>query len=263
MASRRCSPPPPTRRLQASLQHVVVTYDPVNGRRIYVNGNYTGDADPLRRRLAQRLGRQLRLVLGNETSGNRSVEGRAAPGGDPQPRADRAQVQQNFAAGVGERYFLLFNVSDQVGVPQSYVMFEASQYDSYSYLFDKPTFISLDPTRRRRNIPIKGLRIGVNGVEARVGPGLRPARHHRRRLGGQRSADVGTVIPLNLGPDGDEFFLTFERSAPDRRAHRAGAAGTPAGRPTVRRNRTSACACSTRSTPPWRRSPACPHAGAT
>jgi hypothetical protein len=31
---------------QASLQHVVLTYDPVNGQKIYVNGVYTGDVDP-------------------------------------------------------------------------------------------------------------------------------------------------------------------------------------------------------------------------
>jgi hypothetical protein len=33
------------RDAQASLQHVVLTYDPVNGRRLYVNGNFTGDMD--------------------------------------------------------------------------------------------------------------------------------------------------------------------------------------------------------------------------
>src|SRR5690606_9510233 len=75
----------------------------------------------------------------------------------------------NFAAGVGERYFLLFNVTELTGVPQSYVMFEASVYDSYSYLFTKPTFISLDPTVEPGNIPIEGIRIGVNGAEAEAG----------------------------------------------------------------------------------------------
>ena len=54
------------------------------------------------------------------------------------------QIQQNFAAGVGERYFLLFNVSSLTGMAQSYVMFEVSRYDSYSYLFNKPVFLSLD-----------------------------------------------------------------------------------------------------------------------
>ena len=32
--------------LQASLQHVVLTYDPVNGRQIFVNGVSTGVMDP-------------------------------------------------------------------------------------------------------------------------------------------------------------------------------------------------------------------------
>jgi hypothetical protein len=31
--------------LQATLQHVVATYDPTNGRRIYVNGKFTDDVD--------------------------------------------------------------------------------------------------------------------------------------------------------------------------------------------------------------------------
>src|SRR6185312_7610955 len=34
------------RDAQAALQHVVLTYDPVNGRKLYVNGQYTGDVDP-------------------------------------------------------------------------------------------------------------------------------------------------------------------------------------------------------------------------
>ena len=58
-------------------------------------------------------------------------------------------------------------------VPQAYVMFEVSQFDSYSYLFDKPTFISLDPAARPGNIPLAGMRIGVNGSEAEVGQAYR------------------------------------------------------------------------------------------
>src|SRR5262245_3870281 len=34
--------------LQATLQHVVATYDPTNGRKIYVNGKFTDDVDPSR-----------------------------------------------------------------------------------------------------------------------------------------------------------------------------------------------------------------------
>ena len=59
------------------------------------------------------------------------------------------------------------------------------------------------------NIPIKGMRIGVNGVEAPVGQAYV---NLDTTIGasGQALHNVGTVIPLNQGPDGDEFFLTFE-----------------------------------------------------
>ena len=70
---------------------------------------------------------------------------------------------------MGERYFLLFNVTTLTGVPQSYIMFEVSQYDSYSYLFTKPMFISLDPNAKPGSIQIEGIRIGVNGTEAHTG----------------------------------------------------------------------------------------------
>ncbi len=48
-------------------------------------------------------------------------------------------------------------------------MFEASEYDSYAYLFTKPTFISLDPNASVSGFDISGVRVGVNGGEARVG----------------------------------------------------------------------------------------------
>ena len=62
------------------------------------------------------------------------------------------------------------------------------------------------------NIPIKGMRIGVNGVEASVGQAyvnLDTTIGHAIR-GGQPLSNVGTVIPLDKGPDGDEFFLSFD-----------------------------------------------------
>lgn len=204
------------RDAQASLQHVVVTFDPVNGRRIYVNGNYTGDADRSGGGSLADWDDSFALVVGNETSGNRSWSGVVRLVAIHSRALSGAQVQQNFAAGVGERYFMLFNVSDQVSVPQSYVMFEASQYDSYSYMFDKPTFISLDPSAKPDNIAIKGLRIGINGTEARVGQAYIPLNTtvtaaNYSATAGQRLADIGTVLPLEKGPESDLFFLSFER----------------------------------------------------
>lgn len=202
---------------QAALQHVVLTYDPVNGRRLYVNGTFTGDVDP------QGGGGSLSdwddsfaFVLGNETSSNRQWQGVLRLVAIHNRALTEEQIQQNFAAGVGERYFLLFNVSHLVDVPQAYVMFEASQLDSYAYLFDKPTFISLDGTAQPSNIPIKGIRIGVNGSEAKVGQSYIPLNvtvggANYTPGTGQLLSNVGAVIALEKGPADDEFFLSFEQ----------------------------------------------------
>jgi hypothetical protein len=204
------------RDAQASLQHVVLTYSPVGGRRLYVNGVYTGDPDPRAGGSLKDWDDSFALVLGNETSGNRQWAGVLKLVAIHNRALTLAQVQQNFAAGVGERYFLLFNVEALTNMPKSYLMFEASQYDSYSYLFTKPTFISLDPAAVPDNIPIKGLRIGVNGAEARVGQAYVPLAATVTAAGyqaatGQRLADLGTVIALEKGADADQFFLSFEQ----------------------------------------------------
>jgi hypothetical protein len=95
-------------------------------------------------------------------------------------------------------------------------MFEASVYDSYGYLFTKPTFISLDPSVEPGSIQIEGMRIGVNGAEASAGQAY--ARLNATVTSasyspeaGQRLSDIGTVIGLQKGPATDLFFLTFDR----------------------------------------------------
>jgi hypothetical protein len=205
------------RDAQASLQHVVLTYDPVNGRRIYVNGNFTGDADP------RGGGGSLSdwddtfaLVLGNETSSNRQWMGLLKLVAVHNRSLTLEQIQQNFAAGVGERYFMLFSVSHIVNVPQAYIMLEATQLDSYAYQFTKPTFISLDPSANPGSISMRGMRIGLNGREVRVGQSYGPL---SATIGGtsytsatgQLLSSVGAVIGLEKGPLNDEFFLSFEQ----------------------------------------------------
>ncbi|HLQ11916.1 MAG TPA: LamG domain-containing protein [Steroidobacteraceae bacterium] len=204
------------RDAQASLQHVVLTYDAVNGRRLYVNGNYTGDADPEKGGTLGNWDDTFVLLLGNETSGNRKWQGTLRFAAVYNRALTQEQIQQNFAAGVGERYFLLFNVSALTGVNQAYVMFEVSRYDSYSYLFTKPTFISLDSMAKPGSIPIKGMRIGVNGAEAKVGQAYAPldttVTDSNYTAGvGQLLSPVGTVIALEKGPDSDLFFLSFDQ----------------------------------------------------
>jgi len=146
---------------------VVATFDPVNGRRIYVNGVFTGDVDSGGGTLGD-WDDTFAFVLGNEVSGSRQWQGQVRFVAIHNRALSEGQVQQNFAAGVGEKFFLLFSISHLVDVPQAYILFEVSQFDSYSYLFDKPTFISLDRMPAGRH-PVRGLRIGMNGTELPVG----------------------------------------------------------------------------------------------
>jgi hypothetical protein len=210
------------RDAQASLQHVVLTYDPVNGRRLYVNGNFTGDLDPRSGGTLAGWDNAFALVLGNETSNNRQWSGVLRFVAIHDHALTPEQIQQNFAAGVGERYFLLFDVTALIGAPlnqpHEYIMFEVSQYDSYSYLFTRPTFISLNPNYRPGTIPIKGLRIGINGTEAQNGQAyanldLSVTDANYSSETGQLLSSIGTVIGLQNGPATDEFFLSFDQIA--------------------------------------------------
>jgi hypothetical protein len=204
------------RDAQASLQHVVLTYSPLTGRKLYVNGNYTGDVDARTGGTLSGWDDTFAFLLGNETSGNRKWLGTVRFAAIYKQALTLPQVQQNFAAGVGERYFVLFNVSTLTGMAQSYVVFDVSRYDSYSYAFSKPVFISLNAAGRPGSIPVKGIRIGINGREAPVGQAytnvdMTVTDANYSATTGQRISDVGTIIALEKGPDNDQFFLTFER----------------------------------------------------
>src|SRR5450631_1648564 len=201
--------------LQASLQHVVLTYDPVNGRQIYVNGVSANVPDPQKGGTISNWDNTFALVLGNEVSDDRSWQGLIKFVAIHSRAMSAAQVLQNFNAGVGQRYYMLFNVASVTGVSQAYVMFTVSQYDSYSYLFYQPTFISLDPTVKPNNIPVKGLRIGINGTVPQVGQAYIPLNTTVTAAGytatGEVLSSVGTVIGLQSGPLTDQFFLTFDQ----------------------------------------------------
>src|ERR1700722_14566356 len=203
--------------LQATLQHVVLTYDPVNGRQIYVNGVNANVPDAQKGGTISNWDNTFALVLGNETSGDRSWQGLIKLVAIHSRAMSASQILQNFNAGVGERYYMLFNVSDVTGVSQSYVMFTVSQYDSYGYLFYQPTFISLDSTVKASSIPsipVQGLRIGLNGTIPQVGQAYIPlsttvsASNYTAQ--GTVLSNIGTIIGLQSGPLTDQFFLTFD-----------------------------------------------------
>jgi len=201
--------------LQATLQHVVATYDPINGRSIYVNGSLVSQTDPVAGGTLIDWQREFALVLGNEASGDGLWQGTIRLAAIHRRAMTQEQITQNFDAGVGERFFLLFDISENIAAaPQSsYILFEVAQYDTYAYLFDRPHFITLDGSSPE-GIPIQGLRVAMNGLEAPVGQTYATLDEtlSASQFGelGQPLSSLGAVLPLEKGPEDDEFFLTFD-----------------------------------------------------
>jgi hypothetical protein len=200
--------------LQASLQHVVATFDPVAGRKIYVDGVLVSQADPAPGGTVTNWDNSYAFVLGNEVSGNRMWNGVIRLVAIHNRALTQAQIQQNYEAGVGEKFFLMFSVEHLTNVNDSFVVFEAAQFDSYGYLFREPFFISLDGTAQPSGVDIRGLRVGLNGAEAHVGQAFSfldtEIGSSYTAATGQILSRLGTVLPLEKGPDEDEFFLTFD-----------------------------------------------------
>jgi len=177
---------------------------------------YTGDADPSKGGTLANWDSTFALVLGNETTGQRQWQGVIKFVAIHNRALTAAQIQQNFAAGVGQKFFLLFGVSQLTGVAQSYILFQGSQYDNYSYLFAQPKFISLDPNAMPASLPLSGMRIGVNGVLAPAGQSYATMSatvggSNYTAANGQLLSALGTVMPATLGPSNDLFFLSFDQ----------------------------------------------------
>lgn len=201
--------------LQATLQHVTLTYDSVNGRKLYINGMDTGVVDATPTSLLNSWNDTYALVLGNEADGDRPWQGTIRMLAIHNRALDAGQVQRNFDAGVGERFYLLFSVGELIEEPDSYIGFLVSRFDNYSYLFAEPFFINLNEGVTPAATDLEGMRIGINGKEAGAGQawvnldttiggsGYDPA--------GQQISRLGTIIGLDQGQAQDEFFLSFAR----------------------------------------------------
>lgn len=207
--------------LQATQQHVVMTYDATNGRRIYVNGVNTEDTDTTASGSLTSWDDTFAFVLGSEAGGSRPWSGKLRLVAIYNRALTQQQITQNFSAGVGEKFFLLFNISDHIDIPQSYILFEVSQFDSYSYLFNTPMFINLDSNADISDFEIEGMRLGMNGQEVTVGQAYRTldvtvaesnlTTDRRFVYPVQPLSTIGTIIALDKGPGQDEFFLTFAK----------------------------------------------------
>jgi len=204
--------------LQAALQHVVVNYDANGGRRIYVNGVDTGYEDSVEGSLLNEWDDSFAFVLGSEVSGRFNFTGTIRMVAIHNRVLTPEQIFSNFDAGIGQKFYLLFGVGDIVNASQAYIGFEVSQFDNYSYLFTEPFVVSLDPSTNLDGIDLSGMRIGVNGREEKTGQvfatvdttvdGTQAATNL-----GYKVSRQGTIIPLQKGPELDEFFLTFDSIA--------------------------------------------------
>jgi hypothetical protein len=201
--------------LQATLQHVVATFHPVRGREIYVNGVHSDDIDAQASSLLNNWNNGYAFVLGNEVSDDEPWAGSIRMVAIHNRALSAESIQTNYDAGVGQKYFLLFSISHWVNTPDSYIVFEVSQYDEYSYLFSAPYYLSLDAQAVPDNFVIKGMRVGINGKIASVGQvwatlDTQIDNTQYDNVTGYRVSNQGAVIGLENGPDFDQFFLVFD-----------------------------------------------------
>lgn len=201
--------------LQATLQHVVASYDAINGRRLYVNGEPIEVTDPVEAGNLNQWDDTFALVLGNETSGEYPWQGTIRFLAIHNRVLTGEQVQANYEVGVGQKILVAFNVGELIeGMDDAYIVFQVEQFDDYSYLFNKPYFFSFSETPAS-DIVIQGLRIGVNGREAKVGQVFANINATITASGfssdGVPLSSLGAVIEAEKGPEQDQFFLSFDR----------------------------------------------------
>jgi hypothetical protein len=199
--------------LQATLQHVVLTQDPVNGRRIYVNGVDTGVREAAS--AIRNWDNTYALIVGNEANGNRQWRGAVRLLAIHNKALTAAQIQQNYEVGVGQKFYLLFGIGELINLPQSYIVFEVAQFDNYSYLFNAPYLINLAGSSLPAPLNISGLALGINGKEVITGQAWIKQQFDFAAGTDLSSAaglsTQGTIIATELGAGSDEFFLSFGR----------------------------------------------------
>ncbi|MBT8149657.1 MAG: LamG domain-containing protein [Pseudomonadales bacterium] len=208
---------------QAVLQHVVVTFHPETGRKIYVNGVDTNDPDDQGGGNFYNWDRDFAFVIGNEVSGNRPWQGTMRFLAIHKRALSPEDIQINYDAGVGQKYYLLFRLATlnaNNGDPDSFLGFTVSQYDNYSYLFSEPFYIVLGQTSVPTPFALKGLRIGVNGKVPTVGQAFATLdmtvddTSYNAETGAPISSR-GMIVGLEHGADIDQFFLSFEQLGND------------------------------------------------
>ncbi len=201
-------------------QHVAMTFDPVNGRRIYVNGELASKDDTANLGSLASWDNRFPLTLGSEAAGNNPWQGIIHMVAIHNRALTADQVKHNAGTDIDPRYFVLFNIDAHTGLKDSYIVLQAMDYDQYSYLFYNPTFIVLDPKYTATTpISIEGLRIGINGRLVEVGQAFKNLKATvdttNYSASGQSLSTVGTIIPKDTDKEHDEFFLVFDKLGTD------------------------------------------------
>ena len=190
---------------QATLQHVVVTYDQLAGRRIYVDGQWTEDVDPISPGRLWNWDPNHRFILGNELSNNRQWLGQIRFAAVYDRSLPAEAIRQNYEAGIGKRLTLAFDVSEWTG-GNSTIEFAVTELDAYSYLFCQPTFVSDTGAAIR----VQNMRISLNGVvpvSGRNFANMNALVTSGRQLLSRQCSIVGGIVD----PNTDVFQLVFEQ----------------------------------------------------
>lgn len=191
--------------LQATLQHVVMTYDPTNGRRIYVNGVNTGDVDEVDAALLANWNPEYTFILGNETGGNRLWQGQFKFVAIYNMAISPAHIAQNYFAGAADKFTLRFGLDEWLEAG-SYVELEVSEFDAFSYLFCFPTVSVPTPN----GILVERLRVAVNGVAPVQSQSFRNVSESVDEAD-ERVSGLCSLVPKDLGAQNDMFAVWFDR----------------------------------------------------
>lgn len=190
------------------LNHVVATYDQVNGRQIFWNNQLIpGDDDTAAASLAN-WDESYIFGLANETNDiDRQWLGQTLFVAVYNKALSASQVAVNFDAGVGEKFRVSFDISSLVKTPETFIVMEASELGGQAYSFAKPTLITSAPTAI--NAPLSGVRIAVNDVISNVGQSFSEL-NEILTTNGQIISAQGAVFKSAMGKELDTFKLAFE-----------------------------------------------------
>jgi hypothetical protein len=193
------------RDAQDRLQHVVLTYDQFRGRRLYVDGRFTGDVDPIEPSRFWNWDPSYRLAFGAEPNNGGPWQGQIRLVAIYHQALTDTQIQQNFEAGVGERLLLRFDVGQWMGAGSA-VEFIVTDFDPYSYLFCQPTLRAPEPNGSR----VANIQIAVNGVLAPSGQAFHTVDAVASASKQELSRQCAVIPKGTGGPGSDQFTLVFE-----------------------------------------------------